>query len=184
MTEYIKIFDETPEIYRRYIEPFINRERLLPKYNWMEKVVNGTDPSIFYQDKYFSLVPDIKWNEQEDIRDLHVLAIVQDRSIRSVRDLNATHIHLLNHIMNTGKYTISQKYDIDPNEVEVSIHYHPSFYWLHIHFTHIEMDEIIPGRSIFLNDIISNISQYSLYYSDSIFHLYIYPHMPLYNYIG
>lgn len=179
--EEIKVFNESPSIYRQYIDSFINQDRLLPKYDWMVRVADGIDPLVIYRDTSFALVPDITW-DMKSIDDLHVLAIVQDNTIRSVRDLRREHLPLLRRIRSVGRLIISRQYGIPIHMIEASVHYHPSYYWLHIHFTPVGIN-LRPGRSIFLDDIIANISIYPNYYQESTLRLYIYPHMPLYSYI-
>jgi m7GpppX diphosphatase len=179
----IKVYTETPLIYKKYVEPLINQDRLTSRYNWMKRVVDGEDPSVFYRDSFICLLPDITWS-QESLDDLHILLIVKDSNLRSVRDISRGTLPLLQHIHQTVPSIVSKRYGIPARDLQISIHYHPSYYWLHMHITPISyVEEIVAGRSIFLSTVISNIQMYPRYYQDSTFHLYIYPHMFLYKYI-
>ena len=49
----------------------------------------------------FILVPDMKWDGKQ-LEDLYVVALVQDRSLHSIRSLTAEHIPLLENIQKKG----------------------------------------------------------------------------------
>lgn len=54
----------------------------------------------------FVLLPDLKWDGKQ-VETLYLLAICNDRSIKSIRDLNQKHLPLLNNILNEGSVSIS-----------------------------------------------------------------------------
>lgn len=49
----------------------------------------------------FILLPDLKWDGKQ-IEDLYLVAIVHQRGIRSLRDLNSCHLPLLKNIKGKG----------------------------------------------------------------------------------
>lgn len=49
----------------------------------------------------FILLPDMKWNS-EQIEDLYLVAIVHKHGIKSLRDLNESHLPLLKNIYHKG----------------------------------------------------------------------------------
>ena len=53
----------------------------------------------------FILIPDIKWDGKE-LADLYVVALVEDRSLHSIRSLTAEHIPLLENIQKKGLVSI------------------------------------------------------------------------------
>ena len=55
------------------------------------------------------ILPDLKWDQKTN-RDLHCTALVNDRSLHSLRDLNSDHIPLLENLLNNGKKAIVKKY--------------------------------------------------------------------------
>ena len=65
-----------------------------------------------------------------------------------------------------GRKAIGDKFGIDPHELRVFIHYQPSFYHLHVHFTHIKAEHggFQTERAHMLSTIISNIRIYDNYY--------------------
>lgn len=187
-TRYVKIYNEAPYIYRTFVRPFILKESAgasttSPRYEWMRRATQGVvvkDPTVFFKGYGFVLLPDITWNEQST-SDLHVLGIVLDSNIRSLRDLSSDHLNLLKTMKTIGRYLISQKYKIPSSEIDMYVHYHPSYYWLHVHFIRVT-NKIVAGRSVFIDDIISNIQMNPRYYQEYTPHVYLYDHMPLYRY--
>lgn len=59
-------------------------------------VYEDTDP-----ENGFILIPDLKWDGKQ-FETLYLLAICNKRGIKSLRDLNSSHIQLLNNILYSG----------------------------------------------------------------------------------
>lgn len=72
-------------------------------YNILEKKTEAD--RIIYEDPDkevgFILLPDMKWN-RKDTDALYLQAIVMQRNIKSLRDLDQMHIKLLKNILNKG----------------------------------------------------------------------------------
>ena len=60
-------------------------------------------------DKGFMLLPDLKWNEQQ-VGDLHLTAIVNEKGIHSLRDLKKEHLPLLKNVLMKGKVSYRLQY--------------------------------------------------------------------------
>ena len=60
-----------------------------------------------------------------------------NRSVRSLRDLGQDHLPLLRNIQEKGTQEIEKKFGVPRNSLRVFVHYHPSYYHFHVHFTHI-----------------------------------------------
>ena len=113
----------------------------------------------------FILLPDSKWSGKQ-IEDLYVLAIVHNRKLKSLRDLNSRHLPLLKKLLVDGCQTIGQKYGVPRSQLRVYFHYQPSFYHLHVHFTHLKNS---PGginveRAHLLSNVIKNIEKQANFY--------------------
>jgi len=161
---------ETPELYKSVTLPCLESSKFSIQwvYNILEKkteadriVVEDPDQQIG-----FIMVPDMKWDGQK-VEALYLVALVNNRSLKSMRDLRGEHIPLLKNILEKGQTTIKEKYDVGPDKLRVYFHYQPSYYHLHIHFTHIRFDA--PGsdvmRAHLLSDVIDNLSIDSEFYS-------------------
>lgn len=136
---------ETADDYVRITLPYIE-ERTQLSLQWVENILEHKTESdrIVFEDPDpedgFVLLPDMKWN-RERIEDLYLVAICHRRGIRSLRDLRADqHLPLLRNIRNKGLSAIQEKYGIGEHELRIFVHYQPSYYHLHVHFTHVRGD--------------------------------------------
>jgi len=134
---------------------------------WIYSILDGNKEKdkVLYSDDQFVVVPDALWNGS-NISKLHLLAIVRDKSLKSIRDLTSKNIPLLQHIMTKTLQTIEKKYHINKNKIKIYLHYPPSAWHLHIHFCNIENTSVTSSveYSHELNQVIFNLSINSKYY--------------------
>mgnify|MGYP001248350773 CR=1 FL=1 len=92
--------------------------------------------------------------------------IVHNRKLKSLRDLNSRHLPLLKKLLKDGCQAIGQKYNLPRTQLRVYVHYQPSYYHLHVHFTHIKFNAggINVERAHLLSSIIKNIERQANYY--------------------
>ncbi|VEN63289.1 unnamed protein product [Callosobruchus maculatus] len=171
MTHKYYMIEETPKIYTDIVLPSLADEEnhLQWVYNILEHksetskiVVEDTDPN-----NGFIMVPDLKWSGELDT--LYLLAIVNKRNIKSLRDLTGEHLPLLKNIREKGTDAIKSKYGIEKHELRIYFHYQPSFYHLHVHFCVLkhEAPGILVGKAHLLSDVINNIELAPDYYQKS-----------------
>jgi m7GpppX diphosphatase len=114
------------------------------------------------------LLPDLKWDGKTK-ETLYLLAICFDRNIKSLRDLTDSHLDLLKNIQEKGVNAIEERYGIKKTQLRIYIHYQPSFYHFHVHFTYLKHDA--PGiyceKSHLLSGVINNIQLIPDYYQKS-----------------
>lgn len=136
-------------------------------YQWIFDIIEGRKEKdkIIYQDDEFVLVPKNKKNS-ESIENIHILALVANKELRSLRDLTSDHIPLLNHILKTSLEKLEIKYKIPKESWRAYIHYYPSAWQLHIHFTYLNnLDKsAMIDKSHDLYRVIFNLSLNSKYY--------------------
>nr|DBA16621.1 TPA: hypothetical protein GDO54_003999 [Pyxicephalus adspersus] len=165
----VYLIQESGEDYKNITLPFIQAQSFSIQwvYNILEKkaeadriVYENADP-----ENGFVLLPDFKWN-QKQVEDLYLIAICHKRGIKSLRDLTADHLPLLRNIMKEGKEAILKRFGLQGNQLRIYLHYQPSYYHLHVHFTALGHDA--PGTTVerahLLNDVIQNIEMDSRYY--------------------
>lgn len=113
----------------------------------------------------FVLLPDLKW-DGKTAETLYLLAIVHRHSLRSIRELDESHLPLLRNIRDKGIAAISEKYGVHRSQLRIYFHYQPSFYHLHIHFTYLKHDApgIFCEKSHLLDTVIGNIELMPDYY--------------------
>ncbi|XP_027436099.1 m7GpppX diphosphatase isoform X2 [Zalophus californianus] len=91
--------------------------------------------------------------------DLYLIAICHRRGIRSLRDLAPEHLPLLRNILREGQEAILQRYQVRGDRLRVYLHYLPSYYHLHVHFTALGFEAPGSGveRAHLLADVIENL---------------------------
>jgi m7GpppX diphosphatase len=119
---------------------------------------------VFEDSDKFILLPDMKW-DGTTIENMYLQAIVHQHGIKDLRDLNGTHLPLLQNVKDLSYQAIEKKYGLKRSQVRAFLHYPPSFYHLHVHFTHIRYQ--VPGfpeRNHLLEQVIENLKLDSDYY--------------------
>jgi m7GpppX diphosphatase len=135
---------------------------------WIYNIIDGKSESenVIYNNDEFLIIPDYSWNNKNQVEQMHVLAIVKDKMLMSIRDLQQTNIALLKNIKDMGLGVIQSTYKVDENKIKIFIHYVPSAYLLHVHFVHIDVNYY--GTSIDkchnLDNVIQNIMLDDKYY--------------------
>ncbi|CAO1635443.1 unnamed protein product [Sympodiomycopsis kandeliae] len=154
---------ETPEMYETIVKPWID-DQPASRINWVYNILDGKKEveNVIYRNddplNGFIILPDLKW-DQKTLESLYLIAIVQDRSIRSIRDLTSDHIPLLQSIADTASKITSEKYNLSSsrNGLRCFIHYQPSYYHLHVHILSsdfITHPGAIVGQAHLLSDVI------------------------------
>ncbi|MGH0144044.1 UNVERIFIED_CONTAM: hypothetical protein FKN15_045303 [Acipenser sinensis] len=98
--------------------------------------------------------------------DLYLIAICHQREIKSLRDLTREHLPLLQNIQQQGQEAIMKRYSVPFCRLRVYLHYQPSYYHLHVHFTALGYEA--PGcgveRAHLLSDVIQNLQSDTQHY--------------------
>ncbi|XP_059617295.1 m7GpppX diphosphatase [Phlebotomus argentipes] len=165
----IHIVQETPELYRELTLKHLEKEQF--SLEWLYNILEHKKEKdrIVFEDACeetgFILLPDLKW-DNKTAETLYCLALVRKRGIKSLRDLNASHLPLLRNILTKGVAAIEEKYGVARSQLRIYLHYQPSFYHLHVHFTYLKHDApgIFCEKSHLLDSVISNIELMPDYY--------------------
>ncbi|KAG6872369.1 hypothetical protein C0995_010288 [Termitomyces sp. Mi166 len=149
---------ETPGMYENIVKPYITA---FPKSRtqWVENILLGLSErdKILYSSSDFVILPDMKW-DLKTISSLYLVALVQDRRIRSLRDLRKQHIPLLKAIRNEGERVVEEKWALGKGALRMYIHYQPSYYHFHVHIVNanqVGMVGMAVGQAHLLDDVIS-----------------------------
>lgn len=163
------VFEETPKVYEEFTLPFITQKQF--SLEWVYNVLEHETETdrIITEDlgdpaTAFMLMKDLKWNSQ--VESLHCTALALDRTIKSLRDLNASHLPLLENIKEKSYAALKDQFGIDSSQVRAYFHYQPSYFHLHVHFTNMKFDApgIFCDRAHLLTTVISNIKLMPDYY--------------------
>lgn len=111
------------------------------------------------------MLPDLKWDGKTR-ETFYAIAICHQLELRSLRSLTAEHLPLLRNVQAKAVAAINEKYQLDETQLRIYLHYQPSFYHLHVHFTYLKYEA--PGihceRSHLLSTVINNIELVGDYY--------------------
>ncbi|XP_042199752.1 m7GpppX diphosphatase [Callorhinchus milii] len=173
ITKYLRqevyLVHESEDDYKTITAPYLESKAFSIQwvYNILEKKAEADQ--IVYENpdaqNGFLLIPDLKWN-QKQLDDLYLVAICHRRGIKSLRDLTSEHLPLLQNILQEGQEAISERYKVKGNQLRIYLHYQPSYYHLHVHFTALSYDA--PGSSVehahLLSSVIENLQIDPKYY--------------------
>ncbi|EDV29254.1 m7GpppX diphosphatase [Trichoplax sp. H2] len=164
------LLQETPNDYRNITLPFIEKNAFSAQ--WVERILKHESESenIIFEDPDrdtgFILLPDLKWDKKQ-LSDLYLVAICHRHGLRSLRDLTSSDLPLLRNIRNQGIAAIKEKYGVNQSQLRIYIHYQPSYYHFHVHFTHVKYEApgSVVGRAHLLEDVIENLELFPNFYS-------------------
>jgi len=113
---------ETPDLYERIVKPYIAAFPAT-RTQWAENILLGLSEQdkVLYSSPDFVILPDMKW-DLKTISSLYLLALVQDRSIRSLRDLRRKHVGLLKAIRQEGERVVHEKWALGKGSLRMYIH--------------------------------------------------------------
>eukprot|EP00057_Strongylocentrotus_purpuratus_P002541 XP_003724720.1 PREDICTED: m7GpppX diphosphatase isoform X1 [Strongylocentrotus purpuratus] len=165
----VHLINESYQDYKNITLPYIEEKQFNIQwvYNILEKkaeseriVSEDPDPETG-----FVMLPDMKWDEKQT-SNLYLIVIIHQRGIKSLRDLSTSHLPLLRNIQEKCSKCIQEKYSIPADELRAYLHYQPSYYHLHVHFTHLKFNA--PGTNVdrahLLSSVIENIELMPDYY--------------------
>ncbi|XDT02747.1 Scavenger mRNA decapping enzyme C-term binding [Nakaseomyces glabratus] len=162
------LIKETPEAYKRIVEPYIEEMHNKGRLAWVNNILYGEAEAdrVVYKDYQednkkdsFIVLPDMKW-DGNNLESLYLVAISYRDDVRSLRDLKMEDRDWLKNIYNKIRSIIPACYNyaVHPDELRVFIHYQPSYYHFHIHIVNIKHpglgNGISTGKAILLDEII------------------------------
>ncbi|EDV43778.1 uncharacterized protein Dana_GF18649 [Drosophila ananassae] len=160
---------ETPELYEKITLPYLTESQF--SLEWVYNILEHKQEKeriVFEDDDAetgFILLPDLKWDGR-NVENLYLLGIIRKHDIKSLRDLNGSHLNLLRNLRQSSKKAIRERYGVNPNQLRMYFHYQPSFYHLHVHINPVRNDA--PGiwceKSHMLDTVINNLELLPDYY--------------------
>uniref|UniRef100_A0A0N4Z1P2 m7GpppX diphosphatase n=1 Tax=Parastrongyloides trichosuri TaxID=131310 RepID=A0A0N4Z1P2_PARTI len=162
------LIKETGENYKKITLPYLQEN--VGEVTWIKNIFEkGSEKeSIIYEDKDpeigFLLLADLKW-DRKTTSNMYLQVIVNKKDLKSVRDLNFSHLPLLENIRTLTYNTLKKNFNIERNEVVMYFHYQPTYYHLHVHVTPLSLNH--PNRqitSLLLEEVIDNIKLMPNYY--------------------
>ncbi|KAF2428293.1 scavenger mRNA decapping enzyme [Tothia fuscella] len=141
----LRLVTETPEIYRDYVRPYMQKQREEGRLNWVFNIIDGVSEqeNVFYREhgeEGFVILPDLNWDRQT-LSSLHVLGLVERRDIWSLRDLSKEHVVWLKHMKQKLLDVTHKLYPtVETDQLKCYVHYQPTYYHFHIHVVHVMLE--------------------------------------------
>ncbi|KAH7819495.1 putative Scavenger mRNA decapping enzyme [Monocercomonoides exilis] len=166
------VLRETPEIYSKYVKSYIESRAVEKELKWVWNILDGISEKerVIYHDDDpetgFTIVPDTKWDER-NMKYLYFTVLAKTRKIKSLRDINGSHIEFLKRMKEEAMKAAKAKYGVPSAQLLCYVHYLPSFMQLHYHVINIERGDMRGPRCILVDDIIDNLQRDPEYYQKS-----------------
>ena len=128
----VRMVTETPEIYAKYVRPYMQRMRDEGRLNWVFNIIEGRAEQEDVvlresvrgasEEEGFLLMPDLNW-DRKTLTGLHLLALVERRDIWSLRDLKKKHVEWLKHVRDKVLDAVVRVYkDIEKDQLKLYVH--------------------------------------------------------------
>ncbi|KAI6242497.1 M7GpppX diphosphatase [Aphelenchoides fujianensis] len=108
---------------------------------------------------------------------VHYLGLPMRGDLQTMRDLNVSHLPLLEHMLERGPKFVAELEGVDEAKLRVYFHYPPSQYHLHVHFS----TRIDTKRSTLLSEVIANIRMKPDFYQRVQVHCFLFKNHPLFH---
>lgn len=154
-----RLISESPEDYASSeTQAYIEQEMKRPSKQWIHSVMSGEQEKteVRLKTDQYMLLPDTERvnrfipSQTQSIPSqaqtqapktqtrvcLNWLAICTEPGLKSLRDLRGRHIPMLKDLLENGLKCIEQEANIPRDEVMAYVHYHPSVYQFHVHFSY------------------------------------------------
>ncbi|KAI4636406.1 hypothetical protein J4E83_001361 [Alternaria metachromatica] len=161
----LRVVTETPEIYEKYVRPYMQAQREKGALNWVFNIIEGRteQEDVIYREsgeEGFLLLPDLNW-DRKTMGSLHLLGIVERRDIWSVRDLKKNMTEWVKHMREKMlEATVKLYPELERDELKLYVHYQPTYYHFHIHIVHVSLEAgstQATGKALGLENIISQL---------------------------
>ena len=147
------------ETYSEYLD-FI-KKRDFKKEQWVYNILEGTaeQEKILFRDERLVIIPTYTWSDHNDLAKMYILTFPMEKILHSIRDLDGSHIELLEYMKLKTLEIIKNTYGFESDIIKMYLHYMPSTYHLHIHFVLISNIDVNSSceYSHELNTVIENL---------------------------
>jgi len=160
----VHIVRETPALYERIVKPYIDAFPA-SRTQWIDEIVSGRSEAenVLFRsppeaDPFgFLILPDMKW-DLANVASLYLVALTLLPNIKSLRDLDASHLALLRSIRREAANVVKSRWGLEATELRLFVHYQPSYYHFHVHIVnanHTGFPGMTVGQAHMLDDVIS-----------------------------
>lgn len=176
-----KMILESALDYQEKVQPWIAKQA---RTEWLDNILQGRaeQDQVYHQDDHVLIIPDYKWTSREDVKELYLLVLFKDPSLRSLRDVKDA--NLLRKVRLIVNKVLQDKHGLTVDLVSMYFHYPPTYYRLHLHVVSNAMIEFCSshvGLAHSIDSVIYNLQQTLDYYEKADIPVLIGPQHPLFN---
>lgn len=162
--------------YRYNIETFdeyLKNDDFL-KTSWLDNIISNKSvkEKVYFENGQYLVTADYKW-DQKSMDQMYLLMIFKDDTLRSIRNLNGSHVGLLKNARECI-YALCVQLGICRDHVCLYFHYRPSYFRLHIHIVNIRKSIGKLGsfsRHVFLDDVIRDLEMDPHYFEHDCYYI-------------
>jgi len=169
------VVKETPELYNLGTSKFV-ANLFESSHAWIWAIFEGKKEvdRVLHVDNDlewgFVVVPDFKMDMGSPKQSLYLQCIARNPLLRCVRDLGARHLPLLERMRDKVMEIVWQRFGVAANQLQLYIHYFPTFYQLHLHVVSLSsaaatQGGMAVGKAILLEDVLQNLRLRGDYYA-------------------
>jgi m7GpppX diphosphatase len=126
-----RVVTETPEIYAKYVRPYIVKQRQEGKLNWVFNIIEGRKEqeaiilresrNLGHDPEGFLLSPDMNW-DRKTMSSLRLLVLVERRDLWSLRDLKREDVPWLKRVQSQVLQKVEELYGVEGDELKLYMH--------------------------------------------------------------
>lgn len=133
---------------------------------WIYDIIDGkvNQQYVIYNHESFIIISDKL--SYMDVKDVHLIAFVKTKKLRTIKDIRRRHISLITAIRDTGIKYLHNKYQFNIVNINTYFNYPPGTYLLHIHFAYKNSKCDLNTRHYNVDTVIHNITQNEYYYDN------------------
>lgn len=130
------------------------------KTSWLDNILSAKAERehVHLETEKYLIISDYKW-DQKSMAQLYLLMIFKNDGLRSIRNLNESHIGLLRDARK-DILAYCKSLGLERRQLCLFFHYRPSYFRLHVHIVNIEkgISKLgSPSRLVLLDDVIANL---------------------------
>ena len=127
----VRVVTETPEIYVKYVRPYMQRKRKNGRLDWVYNITEGRkeQEDIILRDSRdlgrdlegFLLLPDMNWDRKTKAS-LRILGLVERHDLWSLRDLKKSDVEWLKRVQNKIAEAVESMYGVEKDLLKLYVH--------------------------------------------------------------
>ena len=127
----VRVVTETPEIYAKYVRPYMQRKRENGRLDWVYNITEGRKEQadiilrktrdLGKDPEGFLLLPDMNW-DRKTMASLRILGLVERHDLWSLRDLKQSDVTWLKKVQGKIMEAVERIYGVEKDLLKLYVH--------------------------------------------------------------